>query len=503
MISLLKRYGILFIFLLFAVLVSAPASVADVIIDNGGAGTSYTGSWPLSGGTSPYGSSSVWSRNGTTYTFTMSGQASGTYEVLMWWSGWSSRAPSVPVAINYTGGTSNTTVNQQQNSGKWNSLGTFYFNGTGSVTITAANGDTLSTCADAVQFRLVSSNAAPIAVIDSLTPSPADAGENVTFTGHGTDSDGTVTAYEWVSSINGTIGTAESFSTTTLSSGTHTISFRVKDNSETWSAAVTMQLVVGTPSAEVIIDNGQTGTSYTGTWSLSGGTGIYGATSLWSRNGTTYTFTMSGQPAGTYEVFMWWSGYSTRASSVPVAINYTGGTSNTTVNQQQNSGQWNSLGTFYFDGTGYVTITAATSSTASTCADAVKFTLVSTNQAPQANIDSITPNPAVAGQSVTFTGHGTDDDGSIAGYEWTSSRDGAIGNTATFAISTLSVGTHTISFRVRDNGGAWSSKVTSSLVVEQGANIAPTAFIDSITPNPAVAGQSVTFTGHGTDDDGS
>ncbi|HOD75671.1 MAG TPA: hypothetical protein PKJ17_06565, partial [Syntrophorhabdaceae bacterium] len=57
-------------------------SFADVIIDNGGAGTSYTGTWAASGGTNPYGASSLWSRNGTTYTFTMSGQTAGTYEVL-------------------------------------------------------------------------------------------------------------------------------------------------------------------------------------------------------------------------------------------------------------------------------------------------------------------------------------------------------------------------------------------------------------------------------------
>jgi len=142
-----KRLLLLICVMVFLLLCTTTPSFADVIIDNGGTGTSYTGSWPLSGGTSPYGASSLWSRNGATYTFAMSGQSPGTYEVLMWWSGWSSRATSVPVAINYTGGTSNITINQQQNPGQWNSLGTFYFDGSGSVMITAANGDTLSTCA--------------------------------------------------------------------------------------------------------------------------------------------------------------------------------------------------------------------------------------------------------------------------------------------------------------------------------------------------------------------
>ncbi len=451
--------------ILFILLGAAGGSFADVIIDNGDTGTSYTGTWSLSGATDPYGASSLWSRNSTTYTFSMSGQAAGTYEVSMWWSGYSSRASSVPVAISYTGGTASTTVNQQQNSGQWNSLGTYYFDGSGSVTITAADGDSLSTCADAVKFTFVSSNTAPTATIDSITPSPAAEGELVTFTGHGTDTDGTITAYEWISSIDGTVGTEASFSISTLSTGTHTITFRVKDNEDSWSPGVTASLVVGTPSAEVIIDNGETGTSYTGTWYTSSATGYYGTDSLWSRNGATYTFTMSGQTAGKYEVFMWWSGYSSRASSVPVSINYTGGTASTTVNQQQNSGQWNSLGSYYFDGSGSVTVTAADSDSSSTCADAMKFTLISSNTAPTATIDSITPSPAAEGELVTFTGHGTDTEGTIAAYEWTSSIDGTIGTAASFSTSVLNPGTHTITFRVKDDEGLWSAETTASLIV--------------------------------------
>jgi len=451
--------------MLLILLGAAGGSFADVIIDNGGTGTSYTGTWPLSGATDPYGASSLWSRNGTTYTFSMSGQAAGSYEVFMWWSGYSSRASSVPVAINYTGGTASTTVNQQQNPGQWNSLGTYYFDGSGSVTITAATGDALSTCADAVKFTFVSGNAAPTATIDSITPNPASPGESITLTGHGTDTDGTITAYEWTSSMDGAIGAAASFSTSTLSEGTHTITFRVKDNEGSWSAGLTASLVVGTPSAEIIIDNDAAGTSYTGTWYASSAAGYYGTNSLWSRNGATYTYSMSGQTAGKYEVFMWWSGYSSRASSVPVAINYTGGTASTTVNQQQNPGQWNSLGTYYFDGNGSVTITAATGDTLSTCADAVKFTFVSGNTAPTAAIDSITPSPAAEGESVTLTGHGTDAEGTITAYEWVSSIDGTIGTAASFSSSALNPGTHAITLKVQDNEGLWSAEATATLIV--------------------------------------
>jgi len=76
--------------------------------------------------------------DGATYTWQFTSQPAGTYEVFMWWSGWSSRTTNASVAINHRDGSNTISVNQKLNAGKWNSLGQFYFNGTGSVTITAA-----------------------------------------------------------------------------------------------------------------------------------------------------------------------------------------------------------------------------------------------------------------------------------------------------------------------------------------------------------------------------
>ena len=142
---------------------------ADIIIDNGGGGTSSTGTWAASGGTTPYGANSLWARDGATYRWQFTSQPAGTYEVFMWWSGWSSRATNVPVTIVHRDGSATVTVNQLQNAGKWNSLGQYYFNGTGSVSIRAANGSTLSTCADAVRFVNVGGgvNQPPTAVNDT------------------------------------------------------------------------------------------------------------------------------------------------------------------------------------------------------------------------------------------------------------------------------------------------------------------------------------------------
>jgi C1A family cysteine protease len=89
-------------------------------------------------------------------------------------------------------------------------------------------------------------------------------------------------------------------------------------------------------------------------------------------------------------------------------------------------------------------------------------------QPPTACIDSITPNPAVQILDlITFSGNGTDADGTVVAYNWNSSRDGFLSTAESFAIpaSNLSVGTHVISFQVQDDDGAWSSEALVNLTI--------------------------------------
>ena len=354
------------------------SAFGDVIIDNGGAGTSSTGTWSISGGTTPYGANSLWARNGATYTWSMSGQPAGVQEVSMWWSAASSRATNILVTITHRDGTTTVYINQQQNAGKWNSLGQYYFNGSGSVKITAANGSTVSTCADAVKFAPVGG---------------------------------------------------------------------------------------GTPS-DTIIDNGAPQTSFTGSWSVSGAPGYYGANSVWSRDNTTYTWTFTPIESGNYEVSMWWTVWSSRSTSIPVRVEHAGGTANLVINQQLGGNRWNSLGTYNFQaGTNYRVIITSQPAPSSTCADAVKFSYVSGggNSAPEANIDSITGTPSQPGDPITFAGSGTDD-GAIKAYNWRSDIDGFLSSDLSFTTSTLSEGLHTIFFKVQDDKDVWSKEVTALVV---------------------------------------
>lgn len=92
---------------------------------------------------------------------------------------------------------------------------------------------------------------------------------------------------------------------------------------------------------------------------------------------------------------------------------------------------------------------------------------------PTAVIDSIAPNPALAGQTVHFAGHGTG--GTISGYEWRTHRvEGVLGTAASFSRDDLVSGRHQIRFRVK--GQNTSAYVFSGLTVNQ----PPIAFINHI-----------------------
>jgi N-acetylneuraminic acid mutarotase len=96
------------------------------------------------------------------------------------------------------------------------------------------------------------------------------------------------------------------------------------------------------------------------------------------------------------------------------------------------------------------------------------------NAAPTAYIDSITPNPTSRGQSIYFSGHGSDSDGSVTAYKWRSSLNGTISTSASFSVSTLIVGTHTIYFSVKDDSGAWSNEAMAIVTVNRPITEDPT-----------------------------
>ena len=100
------------------------------------------------------------------------------------------------------------------------------------------------------------------------------------------------------------------------------------------------------------------------------------------------------------------------------------------------------------------------------------------------------------------------DDGTIIEWEWRSSKNGVLSISEDFSSSSLSVGTHTIKFRVKDDDDKWSEYAERTLTInppESPENQKPTATI--IKPSPtttttATSGESIYFHGIGTDSDG-
>ena len=87
-------------------------------------------------------------------------------------------------------------------------------------------------------------NEPPVAYIDSISLTRIFQGEQVLFSGHGTDPDGTVVAYEWRSSLDGILSTEATFETSSLSAGKNVIYFKVQDNKGTWSKDIYRNVTV-------------------------------------------------------------------------------------------------------------------------------------------------------------------------------------------------------------------------------------------------------------------
>ncbi len=88
------------------------------------------------------------------------------------------------------------------------------------------------------------------------------------------------------------------------------------------------------------------------------------------------------------------------------------------------------------------------------------------NDPPQIWSIDVGPNPAYEGERVYFDSDSEDTDGYVVAFAWTSDVDGLLSTNDSFDSDNLSVGAHTISFRVRDNDGAWSNYAYHDLTIE-------------------------------------
>ncbi|UCF07502.1 MAG: hypothetical protein JSW28_07590, partial [Thermoplasmata archaeon] len=265
-------------------------------------------------------------------------------------------------------------------------------------------------------------NQIPKAYMDPIAPNPANKGDMISFSGRGTD-DGEVRGYEWTSSIDDLLSSQASFSTSQISVGDHTIRFRVKDDNGVWSDYVESGLQVNRiPTAHIdsITPNNP------------------------NENDAIY-FEGHGSDDGVIEAYLWRSNIDGELSQDPeFEALLSVGVHTIYLSVMDDMSVWST--------------------------EAVKK--IGVNGIPKAYIDDISPNPVKEGEVVNLVGHG-EDDGDIIAYEWTSSIGGTIGSERTLSISSLSIGTHAIYFRVEDNKGVWSDSVSGSITVELRINQVP------------------------------
>ncbi|MGH8510422.1 MAG: hypothetical protein ACREU8_03280, partial [Gammaproteobacteria bacterium] len=114
---------------------------ADIIIDNKDPGVSWSNvpGWSGQSITSAYKGHAGMTRNKNAWSkFKFGSLQSGKYDIYMHWPNWSGSLPdnAVPVVIKHSSGTQTVKVNQQQNGGKWNRLGSWTLNNTAYITLT-------------------------------------------------------------------------------------------------------------------------------------------------------------------------------------------------------------------------------------------------------------------------------------------------------------------------------------------------------------------------------
>lgn len=134
--------------------------------------------------------------------------------------------------------------------------------------------------------------------------------------------------------------------------------------------------------------------------------------------------------------------------------------------------------------------------------DTAQVTITSTNQKPTAVIVTASPNSIEYGETVYFHGYGIDTDGMITEYSWRSNRDGVLSTESTFNTPSLTVGLHTIYFKVKDNDGDWSDEVSKNIVVSESSSTNEQPIANAGGPYSGYVNESVIFDGSESSDDG-
>ncbi len=129
----------------------------------------------------------------------------------------------------------------------------------------------------------------------------------------------------------------------------------------------------------VIVDDDDEGAVFAGSWTRATDTEAdqrYGFSFRYAPSGngsSTAEFRPNLPESGKYRVYALWTAHANRATDTPFTIRHAGGDTLVRVNQEENGGVWNELGTFDFDADGESHVKITNEANQFVIADAVKF----------------------------------------------------------------------------------------------------------------------------------
>jgi lysophospholipase L1-like esterase len=362
-------------------------------------------------------------------------------------------------------------ANQQVNGGLMNLLNTYNLTA-GTLDIVLSNNANGYVIADAVQVTYdgPTGNFAPNSTIDSPSGDISiNIGESINFTGTGNDPDGNIPlAYLWQF---GASGIADSSSEdpgllTFNTAGVFSVTFTVSDSSGLADPAPAQVVVtVNDPAGTQIADNGEANYVTQGPWGTSNFTpGYYGAdyNSIAAGTGAdTATWSFSLAQDGQYSISSQWTSGANRATNATYTVYNNGNLVGTAlVDQSIDGGAMNLLGNFDL-ASGTVDIVLDNNANGYVIADAVQVVYEGPagNLPPNSSIDTPSGNIMInAGDSINFTGSGSDPDGGTSfTYFWQFDVGSGIADMTVEdpgLVTFNNLGQYTISFTVTDIEGA-------------------------------------------------
>ena len=319
--------------------------------------------------------------------------------------------------------------------------------------------------ADTAQVTITIVNRPPTATLTAPAPDAVFLlGAPVTFSGTGADpDDGPLvgSSLQWVSSLDGPIGTGGSFQRTDLQAGTHLIRLIATDSDGAADTA-SVSIRINTPPTATITDPPD-GSSFTAGTNISfRGTGLDDEDGALTGTDIVWSSDLLGGEFG--------SGSPTNENGLPVGVHT-------------------------------ITLTS-TDSDGATGTDQITVTIVpELNVSPTASIDVPTQDTtATQGDPVSFVGTGSDpEDGVLTGssLQWQTGLGVGLGSGETIQVADLPVGANLVRLIATDSEDAADTS-TVNVTIAEPANQAPIADFTAIC-----IGLTCAFTDASTDDDGS